>query len=46
MKFITRSDINIDYLGDTHRKNQLNLLLTTYNLLSTVECPTRIQKYL
>jgi hypothetical protein len=43
MEFIICGDFNIDYLRNTQRKNQLNYLLTTYNLFSTVDFPTRIQ---
>jgi hypothetical protein len=32
-----------DYLTDNYRKNQLNSLLNSYNLFSTVDFPTRIQ---
>ena len=44
IEFFICGDFNINYLKDTLRKNQLNSLLTTYNLFSTVDFPTRIQK--
>jgi hypothetical protein len=44
MEFLICGDFNINYLNDTLRKNQLNSLLTTYNLFSTVDFPTRIRK--
>jgi len=44
LKYILCGDINIDYLIDSVRKSQLDALLTTYNLTSTVNFPTRIQK--
>ena len=35
-------DINIDYLNDKcYKQQQLDALLTTYNLISTVRYPTR-----
>jgi hypothetical protein len=33
IEFIICGDVNINYLTDTHRKNQLNSLLISYNLL-------------
>jgi hypothetical protein len=41
-EFIICGDININYLGTTNRKKQLDNLLGTYNLISTVYFPTRI----
>jgi hypothetical protein len=35
MDFITCGDININYLTDTQRKNQLNSLLISYNPFGT-----------
>jgi exonuclease III len=43
IEFIICGDINVDYLSDNNRKNQLNSLLISYNLFSTVNFPTRIQ---
>jgi hypothetical protein len=42
IEFIIYGDFNIDYLMDNYRKNQLNDLLYSYNLFSTVDFPTRI----
>jgi len=44
LEYILCGDINIDYLTDSDRKSQLDALLTTYNLTSRVNFPTRIQK--
>jgi hypothetical protein len=41
-EFIICGDFNIDYLMDNYRKNQLNSLLNSYNLFSTVDFLTRI----
>lgn len=41
-EFIMCGDFNTDYLTDNCRKNQLNSLLNSYNLFSTVDFPTRI----
>jgi exonuclease III len=43
IEFIVCGDFNIDYLTDNSRKSQLNSLLNSYNLFSTVDFPTRIQ---
>jgi hypothetical protein len=40
-EFIICGYFNIDYLTDNYRKNQLNSLLNTFNLFSTVNFPTR-----
>jgi hypothetical protein len=42
MEFIICGDININYLGTTNKKKQLDNLLGTYNLTSTVYFPTII----
>ena len=44
LDFIICGDINIDYLKNTEKKNQLDNLLLTYNLTSTVNFPTRSSK--
>ena len=44
LDFIICGDINIDYLKNTVKKNQLENLLLTYNLTSTVNFPTRSSK--
>jgi len=44
LEYILCDDINIDYLTDSDRKSRLDALLTTYNLTSIVNFPTRIQK--
>jgi hypothetical protein len=36
-------DINIDYLTDDERKEQLDALLLSYNLMATVHFPTRVK---
>jgi hypothetical protein len=36
-------DLNINYLVDSNRKNQIEALFKTYNLTSVVNFPTRIQ---
>ena len=41
-EFITCCDININYLESNNRKNRLDSLLGTYNLIDTVFFPTRI----
>ena len=43
LEYIFCGDINIDYLTDSDRKSRLDALLTTYNLTSIVNFPTRIQ---
>ena len=40
-EFIICGDININYLGTNNKKKQLDYLLGTYNLISTVYFPTR-----
>jgi hypothetical protein len=42
-EFIICGDININYLPDSERKSRLDALLRTYNLIGTVNFPTRIQ---
>jgi exonuclease III len=42
-QFIICGDLNINYLIDNEKKNQLNSLLFLYNLSSIVDFPTRIQ---
>jgi hypothetical protein len=41
--FIICGDKNINYLHDSERKSKLDSLLKTYNLMSIVNFPTRIQ---
>jgi hypothetical protein len=36
-------DINVNYIIDSNKKKKLDLLLASYNLLSTVNFPTRVQ---
>jgi hypothetical protein len=36
-------DINVNYLTDNNKKKKLDLLLASFNLLSTVNFPTRLQ---
>jgi hypothetical protein len=42
-EFLICGDINIDYLGESNRKKQMNSLLTTYNLIHIVNFATRTQ---
>jgi hypothetical protein len=37
-------DFNVDYLLTDHRKQQLSVLLNTFNLVHTVNFPTRLHK--
>jgi hypothetical protein len=41
--FLICGDINIDYINENNRKEQINSLLTIYNLIHTVNFATRIQ---
>ena len=45
LELIICGDINIDYLKNTDKKNQLENLLLSYNLTSTVNFPTRCYKH-
>ena len=42
-EFVICGDVNRDYLSDSHMRQQLTQLLGTYNMLQTVNFPTRIQ---
>jgi exonuclease III len=42
-RIVLCGDINVNYLTDNDKKKKLNLLLASYNMLSTVNFPTRIQ---
>jgi len=44
LEYILCGDINIDCISDSDRKSRLDALLITYNLTSTVNFPTPIQK--
>ena len=44
LDFIILGDINLNYLVDSSRKSQLEVLLSTYNLTGLINFPTRIQK--
>jgi len=44
LDFIICGDININYLVNSARKSQLEALHKTYNLVSVVNFPTRIQQ--
>jgi hypothetical protein len=44
LDFIISGDINLSYLIDSARKNQLDTLLFSYNLSDIVKFPTRVQK--
>jgi helix-turn-helix protein len=41
IEFVTCGDINVDYLENNREKVQLNNMLKTYNLTSTVYFPTK-----
>jgi exonuclease III len=43
-EFIICGDVNINYLEKCDRRQQLDALLSTYNLIGTVSFPTRIVK--
>jgi hypothetical protein len=43
-EFIICSDVNINYLENCDRRKRLDAFLSTYNLISTVNFPTRIVK--
>jgi hypothetical protein len=43
LKLIMCADINIEYLTDNERKNQLDAVLLSYNLMATVYFTTRVQ---
>ena len=43
LKLIICRDINVNYLIDTDRKRQLNSILNSYNLFSTIHFPTSNQ---
>ena len=42
-EFFTCAGVNIDYLSDGYRKQQPSQLLVSYNMLHTVNFPTRFQ---
>jgi exonuclease III len=42
-EYIICGDININYLPDSEKKRKLDTLLRTYNLISMVNFPTRVQ---
>jgi hypothetical protein len=42
-EFIISGDVNTDFLTESHHKQRLVSLLTSFNLTSTVNFPTRIQ---
>jgi len=43
-EYIICGDINVNYLHSNSRQQQLDMLLTTYNLVGIVKFPTRITK--
>jgi exonuclease III len=43
LEFIICGDININYLVDSNNRKQLDALLSSFNLFSIVDFPTRIQ---
>jgi hypothetical protein len=42
-KVVLCGDINVNYLTDNNRKKKLDLLLASFNLLSTMNFPIRLQ---
>jgi hypothetical protein len=44
-EFVICGDININYLTESYHKQCLNSLLASFNLMSIVNFPTRIQNY-
>jgi hypothetical protein len=42
-KIVLCGDINVNYLSDNNKKKKMDLLLASYNLLSAVKFPTRLQ---
>jgi exonuclease III len=44
-EFVICGDININYLTESYHKQCLNSLLASFNLMSIVSFPTRIQNY-
>jgi hypothetical protein len=42
-EFIICRDINGNHLPDSERKSRLDALLRTYNLIGTVNFPSRVQ---
>jgi hypothetical protein len=42
-KLVLCGDINVNYLTDNSKKRQMDMLLASYNLSSTVNFPTRLQ---
>jgi hypothetical protein len=44
LESVIYGDINVNYLTDSVKNSQLEALLQTYNLTSTVDFPTRIKK--
>jgi hypothetical protein len=43
LHFIICGDININYLNESENKNQMDNLLPSYNLISIINFPTRVQ---
>jgi endonuclease/exonuclease/phosphatase family metal-dependent hydrolase len=44
IEFLICGDFNIDYLLNDNRKKQLSVLFNTFNIIHTVNFPTRLQK--
>ena len=42
-EFVICGDVNIDYLSDSYSKQQLSQLLGSFNMLHTMNFPTRFQ---
>ena len=43
MEVLLCGDFNVDYLSNCTRKQELSILLGTYNMIHTVDFPTRLQ---
>jgi len=43
LQIIICGDININYLMESEKENQLDNLLLSYNLINSINFPTRIQ---
>jgi hypothetical protein len=42
LNFVICCNINVNYLNGNDKKNQLDAVLNSYNLFSTIDFPTRI----
>lgn len=44
IELLIRGDININYLIDNNHKLHISLLLQSYNMVHTIDIPTRINR--